>query len=59
MPASMTKKELALILKKSADRRFGEKRAKALQPAIEEVAEALAALAEAPIELEEEPAFFL
>ena len=59
MSAAMTKEEFTEILSESAVRRFGEERAKDLTPVIQDLAGSLATIAEHPIELEEEPAFFL
>ena len=58
MSAAMTKEELTEILSESAARRFGEERAKDLIPVIQDLARSLAAIAEHPVELEEEPAFY-
>jgi len=55
----MNKENFAEILSELAVRRFGEERAKALSPAIQEIAQSLACIAEYIPELEEEPAFFL
>ncbi|MBI5966437.1 MAG: hypothetical protein HY882_01080 [Deltaproteobacteria bacterium] len=55
----MTKEKFAEILSELAVRRFGEERAKVLNPAIQEIAQSLASIAEHIPELEEEPAFFL
>jgi len=55
----MTKEEFTEILSESAARRFGEDRAKGLIPVIQDLARSLAVIAEHPVELEEEPAFFL
>ena len=46
------------ILRESAMQRYGEGRAKLLEPVIQDMAQSLAAVAHYPLELEEEPAFF-
>jgi len=55
----MNKENYAEMLSELAIRRFGEERAKVLNPAIQEIAQSLASIAEHILELEEEPAFFL
>jgi len=54
----MNKENFIEILTESAVRRFGEERAKSLDPAIQEIAQSLGTVAAYEIELEEEPAFF-
>ena len=46
------------ILRESAVQRYGEEEARLLEPAIQDMARSLAAIAEYPVEMEEEPAFF-
>ena len=46
------------ILRESAVQRYGEEEAKLLEPAIQEAARSLTSIAEYPLEMEEEPAFF-
>ncbi len=58
MPMGMNEEELFEILVESAVRRYGEARAKFLQPAIRETARSMASIAQHPVDLEEEPAFF-
>jgi galactose-1-phosphate uridylyltransferase len=58
MSAAMTQEDFTEILSKSAVRRFGEERAKDLAPVIQDLAKSLAAVAEHPVEFEEEPAFY-
>jgi len=58
MSNSMNKENFIEILTESAVRRFGEERAKSLDPAIQEIAQSLGTVAAYEIELEEEPAFF-
>ena len=59
MPAEMTKEKFTAILTQAAVQRFGQERAEALIPAIQETAAFLSSLARYEIEREEEPAFFL
>lgn len=54
----MDKENYAEMLHRVAVQRFGEERANSLQPAIQEIAQSLVAIAEFTIALEEEPAFF-
>ncbi len=54
----MDKEKYAEMLHQTAVQRFGEERANSLQPAIQEMAQSLVAVAEFVIALEEEPAFF-
>jgi hypothetical protein len=54
----MSEEKFFRILRESAVGRHGEEQAKLLEPAIHDVARALAAIAEYPLEMEEEPAFF-
>ena len=59
MPTKMTKEKFNAILTQTAMQRFGEERADALIPAIQETAAFLSSLARYEVEGEEEPAFFL
>jgi hypothetical protein len=53
-----TKAEILLdIVKDSAVMRYGKERAKALEPSLQDLARALAAIESYPLEMEEEPAF--
>ena len=58
MAPSMTEEKWVEILRQSAIQRFGEARAKILDPAIQDMARSLAAIARHDLKLEEEPAFF-
>ena len=58
MSTGMNEERYFKILKESALQRFGEEQAKPLEPAIQDLARSLAAIAEYPLEMEEEPAFF-
>ncbi len=58
MASAMTEEEWVEILRQSATQRLGEERAKILDPAIQDMARSLAAIAKYDLELEEEPAFF-
>jgi hypothetical protein len=58
MSNGMNEEKYFKVLKESAVQRYGEERAKLLEPAIQDVARSLAAIAEYPLEMEEEPAFF-
>jgi len=57
MPSPEEEKILLEILKDSAVKMYGEERAKALEPALQEQARGLAAVEDYPLALEEEPAF--
>jgi hypothetical protein len=57
MPA-WTKEEILLtILKESAAKKYGDERAKVLEPSLQGLARAIAAVESYPLELEEEPSF--
>ncbi len=58
MSTGMNEEKYFKMLRESAVQRYGEERAKLLEPAIQDVAQSLAAIAEYPLEKEEEPAFF-
>ena len=58
MSTGMNAENFFKILRESAVQRYGEERARLIEPAIQDVARSLAALAEYPLKLEEEPAFF-
>ena len=45
------------ILKDSAVKRYGEERAKILEPALQDLARSLVAMEDYPLQVEEEPAF--
>ena len=56
--AAPAKAEILLeILKDSAVKRYGEERAKVLEPALQDLARSLVAVEEYPLVMEEEPAF--
>ena len=59
MPTETTKEKFIAVLMQTAVHRFGEERAEALIPAIQETAVFLSSLALYEVEMEEEPAFFL
>ncbi len=48
---------LLKMLKESAVSRYGEERGKALEPSLQNLAQALAAIESYPLKLEEEPSF--
>jgi len=50
-------KILLEILKDSAAKRYGKERAKALEPALQDLARGLAVIEDYPLAKEEEPAF--
>lgn len=58
MSTGMNEEKYIKILMESAVQRYGEDRAKILEPVIQEAARSLEAVAEYPLTLEEEPAFF-
>ncbi len=58
MSTAEAKEKIVKMLSNSAVQRFGEERANSLQPAIQQIAQSLVAIAEFTIALEEEPAFF-
>jgi len=54
----LTKEEILLtILQDSAVKKYGEERAKVLEAPLQDLARALAAIENCPLELEEEPSF--
>jgi hypothetical protein len=56
--AALKKTEILLeIVKDSAVKRYGEKRAKALEPTLQDLARSLVAIEDYPLAMEEEPAF--
>lgn len=58
MSTGMNEEKYFKMLRESAVQRYGEERAKLLEAAIQDMAQSLAAIAEYPLEKEEEPAFF-
>jgi hypothetical protein len=58
MSSDITPEAYAEMLRRAAIRKFGEERARSLDPAIQEIAQTLARLAEQRMGFEEEPAFF-
>jgi hypothetical protein len=58
MSTGMSEEKFFKILRESAVGRHGEEQAKLLEPAIHDIARSLAAIAEYPLEMEEEPAFY-
>ena len=58
MSAAMNEEAFFKILMESAILRLGEGRAKVLEASIRSIARSLASIAQHPLELEEEPAFF-
>jgi len=59
MSTAEAKEKYTEILTQSAVQKFGEEEKEALVPAIQQLAESLAAIAEFELLLEEEPGFFL
>jgi hypothetical protein len=59
MPVPKSEKEAKLmaILQDSAVKRFGEERARILEPALQDMVRSLASVDSFPLEMEEEPAF--
>ena len=57
MPASAKEETLLTILQESAVKKYGKERAKALEVPLQDLARALAAVENYPLELEEEPSF--
>ena len=57
MPAPTREETLLMILKESAVKKFGEERAEVLEPTLQDLARALAAVQNHPLEMEEEPSF--
>ncbi len=58
MAKVLTEEKYTEILRENAVRKFGEEKAKVLEPAIREIAYSLAFIARQDMALEEEPAFF-
>ena len=58
MSSVMEMEKVFEMLKESAIRRFGEGRARILEPAIREIARSMVSVAQHGLELEEEPAFY-
>ena len=58
MDPIMEKEKFIEILSEAATQRLGEERARLLDRAIQETAQALASLTKYRVDLEEEPAFF-
>jgi hypothetical protein len=54
MPAPTKEETLLMILKESAVKKYGEERAKVLEPPLQDLARALVAIENYPLELEEE-----
>jgi hypothetical protein len=59
MTKEMDKEKYLEILNKLANWRFGEERARLLNPAIQETALSLATIAMCELKIEEEPGFYL
>jgi hypothetical protein len=57
MPASTKEEILLMVLKESAVKKYGEERAKILELSLQDLARALIAVENCPLELEEEPSF--
>jgi len=57
MPAPIKEETLLMILRDSAAKKYGEKRAKALEASLRDLARALAVIENYPLEIEEEPSF--
>jgi hypothetical protein len=57
MPAPTKEETLLTILKELAVKKYGEERAKILEPTLQDLARALVAIENYPLELEEEPSF--
>jgi hypothetical protein len=57
MPAPENQEDLLEILQHAAVKRYGQERAEALDPALRDMARALAAVENYPLAMEEEPAF--
>ena len=57
MPSPTKEETLLTILKESAVKKYGEERAKVLEPSLQDLARALIAIENYPLELEEEPSF--
>ncbi len=57
MSASTKEETLLTILKESAVKKYGGERAKVLESSLQDLARALAAIENYPLELEEEPSF--
>jgi len=57
MLTSAKEETLLTILKESAVKKYGEERAKVLEPSLQDLAHAIAAIQNYPLDLEEEPSF--
>ena len=57
MPAPTKEEILLTILKESAVKKYGEERAKVLEPSLQDLARSLVAIENYPLDLEEEPSF--
>ena len=57
MPAPVKGKILLEMMKDSAVKKYGEERAKALEPSLQDLVRALVAIEDYPLAMEEEPAF--
>jgi hypothetical protein len=57
MPAPTKEEILLMNLKESAVKKYGEERAKVLEPPLQDLARALLAIENYPLEMEEEPSF--
>ena len=57
MPLTAKEETLLTILKASAEKKYGEERAKVLDPSLQDLARALVAIENYPLELEEESSF--
>jgi len=57
MPVLTREEALLTFLKESAVKKYGEERAKVLEPSLQDLARALVAVEDYSLELEEEPSF--
>ncbi len=57
MPAPTKEETLLMILKDSAVKKYGEERGKTLEASLRDLARALVAIENYPLEMEEEPSF--
>jgi hypothetical protein len=57
MPASTKEETLLTILQESAVKKYGEERAKVLERSLQDLAQALVAIENFPLDLGEEPSF--
>jgi hypothetical protein len=57
MPAWIKEEILLTILKESAAKKYGDERAKVLEPSLQGLAQTIVAVEGYPLELEEEPSF--